>query len=755
MKKIDIEKVLKEMTLEEKAQMCSGRDFWHTQDIERLDIPSVMMCDGPNGLRKQLGEGDHLGINKSIETVCYPTASAMASSFDTELLQELGEILGEECQAEHVGMLLGPGVNMKRNPLCGRNFEYFSEDPYLAGKMAAAYIKGLQSKGVASCVKHFATNNQETRRMSGSSRVDERTLREIYLPAFEAAVKEGKARSIMCAYNALNDVFCAENKTLLKEILRNEWGFNGFVVTDWGAVKNRKKGLEAGVDLEMPGGPQGKTESIIRAVKEHRLDESDLDEAVRNILKFVSDSQQNQQDKAEFDRDMGHRKATEFSKECAVLLKNEGILPLDKQKNIVFIGAFAEAPRYQGAGSSHINVKHLVSAMECTDGLHVTYAQGFKTGTEETDEELLNEAVKKAEAAEAVVIFAGLPESFEVEGCDRQNMKMPKNQNILIQAVAGKQKNTVVVLHSGAPVEMPWIQDVPAILCMYLGGDSVGKSSVELLFGDANPSGKLAETWPIKLEDNPSYLNFPGENGITEYKEGVFIGYRYYDKKKMNVSFPFGHGLSYTTFQYSDLKLSDVDITDEETVLVSCKIKNTGKRYGKEAVQLYVSDKNSSVMRPVRELKGFKKVALNPGEEKGITFKLDKRAFAYYEVKIHDWFVESGSFTIEVGASSRDIRLQEDIQVRSSVALPIRYTRYSTIGELMLTKKGQKFIKNIMAQKGKGADADFDKNDVTELGEGSDQMMEATKGMPLCAFYTFGWMTEKELEALINDLNQK
>ncbi len=482
-KTLDVEKLLAEMTLEEKAQMCSGRDFWFTQDNERLGIPGVMMCDGPNGLRKQTGEGDHLGINESIETVCYPTASAFAASFDRELLEQLGELLGQECQAEHVAMLLGPGVNIKRSPLCGRNFEYFSEDPYLAGKLAASYIRGLQSQGVAACVKHFAANNQETRRMSGSSRVEERTLHEIYLPAFEDAVKEGHVRSVMCAYNAVNGTFCSENEELLNGILRRDWGFDGFVVTDWGATKRRPLGIKAGVDLEMPGSRQGKTEAILKALEEGTLTREELDQAVRNQLRFVREALENQKEDAVFDREAARRKAEEFAAECAVLLKNDGVLPLKKGSRVAFIGSFAEKPRYQGAGSSHINEKHPMAALDCTEGMQVSYARGYDASggqMEEgsgsqmedasgkqsedafgrpTENALLKEAVETARNADVAVIFAGLPESFETEGCDREHMRMPENQNVLIREIAKVQKNTVVVLHGGSPMELPWYDD--------------------------------------------------------------------------------------------------------------------------------------------------------------------------------------------------------------------------------------------------------------------------------------------------------
>lgn len=767
-KTFNVEAVLQQMTLEEKAQMCSGRDFWKTQDIQRLGIPSVMMCDGPNGLRKQLGEGDHLGINESIETVCYPTASAMASSFDRKIMRELGEELGEECQAEHVGMLLGPGINMKRSPLCGRNFEYYSEDPYLAGQLAVSYIQGLQSKGVSACVKHFAANNQETRRMSGSSEVDERTLYEIYLPAFEAAVKAGKTQGLMCAYNALNGTFCAENKELLTEILRKNWGYEGFIVTDWGAVKDRVKGLEAGVDLEMPGSTEGKTEKIINAVRSDHLKEAVLDDAVRNVLRFVKTVVENQKKNVKFDREAARQKGKKFAEECAVLLKNENLLPLKKEQSVAFIGEFAETPRYQGAGSSHIHVKHPVSALESTEGLQVVYARGYCTEKELTDEKekkLLQEAIAVAQTSDVAVIFAGLPEDYETEGCDREDIRMPENQNRLIAEVAKVQKNTVVVLHGGSCITLPWRNQVQAILCMHLSGDQVGKATVELLYGDVNPSGKLAETWPLKVQDNPSYLNFPGERGKVDYREGSYIGYRYYDKKSMDVQFPFGYGLSYTTFAYSDLKLSHNVMTEKDQITVSCKVKNTGDRFGKEIVQLYTSVRGSAVRRAVRELKGFEKIALEPGEEKEVFFVLDAKAFAYYEDQIHGWFVESGEAVVEIGASSRDIRLSATLKIDPGMELPVEVTGTTTIGEVMKCKKGRVFIQNLMAQMGmggQGATEDCQGNQMGQnkevddaMGAGGEKMRQQMMfDMPLNALVTYGVMSDDVLNNIITDLNK-
>lgn len=751
---MDIEAIVKELTLEEKASLCSGRDFWHTKAVERLGVPSVMMCDGPHGLRKQEGEGDHLGINVSIETVCYPTASALAASFDRNVLHTLGEALGKECQAEQVAMLLGPGLNMKRSPLCGRNFEYFSEDPYLAGELGAAYIQSLQQQGVTACVKHFAANNQETRRMSGSSKLDERTLREIYLPAFEAAVRQGGAKSVMCAYNAVNGTFCAENRELLTHILREEWGFDGFVVTDWGAVKDRVKGVTAGLDLEMPGGPGAQDQAIVEAVRNGELDESVLDETVRRLLTWLDRTQKEHRPDTDFDRDKAHELSGELAARCAVLLKNEEqILPLKKGESVVFIGEFADVPRYQGAGSSHINTRVVTSARQAA-GTRAAYVRGYDLHSTGTDKELLARAVAAAQKAEKVVVFAGLPDSFETEGCDRETLALPANQNALIEAVAAVNPEVTVVLHGGSAMELPWIDQVKAVLCMHLAGDNVGEATVKLLYGEKNPGGRLAETWPLRLEDNPSYLNFPGEDGIVKYAEDVFIGYRYYDKKKMKVLFPFGHGLSYTQFAYTGLTLSAEAIADTQELTVSCKVKNTGTVAGSEVVQLYVGDEESRVRRPVRELKGFERVDLEPGEEKTVTFRLNKRAFAYYETQIHDWFVESGAFTIEIGASSRDIRLKGRVTVNGTTELPLVYTRLSTVGDLMKTARGREFMQQMTAMQQQQSARDLEGASVRTMGEGSEKMVQKMMvEMPLSNLVTYGAMTMQQLDGLIFTLN--
>ena len=746
---MNVKEFLQQMTLEEKAAFCSGHDFWHTKAIDRLGVPAVMMCDGPHGLRKQEGEGDHLGINKSIETVCYPTAAALASSFDRDVMKQLGEALGQECQAENVAMLLGPGLNIKRSPLCGRNFEYFSEDPYLAGEMGAAYVQALQSEGIAACAKHFACNDQETLRMSGSSNLDERTLREIYLPAFEAVFKKGKTRSLMCAYNAINGTFCAENKMLLTDILRDEWHSDAFVVTDWGAVKDRAKGIAAGLDLEMPGGPNATGEKIVEAVKAGTLTESDLDKTVLRLLQFVKDCVEQRRPDATIDRDACRRLARKLAGECAVLMKNEGgLLPLKGNQKVAFIGEFADKPRYQGAGSSHINVPHAVSAVK-TAGDTVLYARGYDAHSDTTDEAMLNEAIKAAKKVDVAVVFAGLPDAFETEGADRDHMRLPDNQNELVAAVAAVNPNTVVVLHGGSPVELPWLQSVSAVLCVYLGGEQVGAATVDLLYGKVNPSGHLAETWPIRLQDNPSYLNFPGEEGIVTYAEGIFVGYRYYDKKEIPVNFCFGHGLSYTKFEYGNLKLDKESMTDQETLTVSVDVKNSGSVAGKAAVQLYVRDVESTVRRPIRELRAFEKVALQPGETKTVTFTLDKRTFAYWEPKCHDFFVESGEFVIEIGESSRDIRMSQPVQMEGTTELPFTVTVNTTIGQLLKHPRGKEIIGNMIHS---SAMSHADQTDT--MGEGSERMMQSMMlGIQLGALVSYGRLTRKQLKDLIATLN--
>ncbi len=678
----NIAELVKQLTLEEKAGLCSGLDFWHLKGVERLGVPSVMVSDGPHGLRKQDDSADHLGINDSIEAVCFPAACAAAASFDEGMLEELGDALGEECRAEGVSVLLGPALNIKRSPLCGRNFEYFSEDPFLAGKLAAAQVRGVQRWDVGACPKHFAANNQEHRRMTCSSELDERTLREIYLAAFETVVKEARPWTMMCAYNRVNGVFASENRHLLTRILREEWGFDGFVMSDWGAVNDRVEGLAAGLDLEMPGSGGVNDAKIVAAVREGRLDEAVVDQAAERILDVVFRYADQRHPHARFDREAHHAKAAEFAEKCAVLLQNNGVLPLNKDARVAYIGAFAQVPRYQGGGSSHVHAHRVVGALELA-GAGVTYAQGFTAEGEEADEALIAQAVEAARAAETAVIFAGLPDRRESEGYDRADMRLPACQNELIRRVAAVQPSTVVVLHVGSPVECPWAGDVAAVLCMYLGGEGVGEAAHRLLYGEAAPSGRLPESWPVKLEDNPSYLNFPGDGKTVRYAEGVFVGYRYYDKKRMAVRWPFGHGLGYTEFSYGEIQLSGDTVGRGGTLEVTVPVTNTGTRPGTETVQLYVVDRTGAFGRPEKELKGFAKVALEPGETGQARFALDERSFAYYSVELSDWYAPAGRYEILAGASCQDIRSRASVTANTGVCLPMTVDENTTFGELM------------------------------------------------------------------------
>lgn len=748
---MDIRKIISEMTLEEKAGLCSGSDFWHTKSVERLGIPMMMVSDGPHGLRKQDLAADNLGVNVSIEAVCFPTACALACSFDRELIYRMGQALGNECQAEDVGVILGPGANIKRSPLCGRNFEYFSEDPYLASNMAANHIKGVQSQNVGTSLKHFLANNQEHRRMTTSAQIDERTLNEIYLAAFEIAVKEGKPWTVMCSYNQINGEFASENKLYLKDVLRDKWEFDGFVMSDWGAVNDRVKGISAGLDLEMPASGGANDALIVQAVKDGMLSESDLDECCGCILGVLDRYIKGHDPQAVWDKDADHKLSAEIASQCMVLLKNEeDILPLDKNKKIAFIGKFAAEPRFQGGGSSHINACKVTDALSAAaDHAEVSYAQGYRTDEDITDAELLSEAVETAKNSDIAVIFAGLTDLFESEGFDRSHMRMPECQNELIARIAEVQPNTVVVLHNGSPVEMPWLGSVKGLLEVYLGGQAVGEAACKVLFGDINPSGKLAETFPLKLSDNPSYLNFPGEGDTVEYREGIFVGYRYYDFKEMDVLFPFGYGLSYTTFDYSDLRVSVSGCTAEVTVTV----KNSGKVRGKEIVQLYVRDCESSVIRPVKELKGFEKVDLEPGEEKDVTFQLDSRAFAFYSVKIHDWFVESGDFELMIGRSSRDIVLAQTIHIESEDRMPYVCTMNSTVGDLMKIDCARKYMDKFVAAFAGAMEGNSDGN---EMGESTRLMMEhQLRDNPLRVMVSFsdGAITRDDLTEVINKIN--
>ena len=664
-RRVSLDDVVSGLTLDEKIALVSGKDFWHTVEIKEspVKVPSVMVSDGPHGLRKQDDAADNLGINDSIVAICFPSAAGLAASFDTELMKKTGETLGEECQAENVSTILGPAINIKRSPLCGRNFEYFSEDPYLAGKMSAAYINGVQSKNTGTSLKHFAVNNQEKRRFTVSSELDERTLREIYLAGFETAVKEAQPWTVMCSYNRVNGEQVSESNKLMNEILRDEWGFKGLVVSDWGAVRDRVEGLKSGLDLEMPGTFGLSAKKIKAAIEDGTLSEDVLNKACRRIVNLAFKWTQNRLD-CEFDREKHHAIAKETALKTMVLLKNENnILPLDKSKKIAFIGEYAIKPRYQGGGSSHINSYKVTDALSSTQPIaDVAYAKGFGTDDKSVDKTLVAEAVKTASEADIAVIFAGLPESIESEAFDRKDMKLPECQNYLIEKIAAVQKNIVVVLHNGAPVEMPWIDKVDGVLEAYLAGEAVGEAETEILFGIANPSGRLPETFPVKLSDTPSYLTFPGTYDTVEYREGIYVGYRYYETAKKEVLFPFGHGLSYTTFRFSNMQLSKTKITpDTEDITVTLEVKNTGDVDGEEVVQIYVSPTEKTVFRSDIELKGFAKVSLKAGESKLVTVHLDKRAFAYYNVNEKDFVCDDGKYVIRAGASVKDTRLEADV----------------------------------------------------------------------------------------------
>jgi len=694
----DIPQLVARMTLEEKASLLSGNGFWWTKGVERVGLPPVMLTDGPHGLRKQrpAGGDDHLGLNDSVPATCFPTAAGLACSFDRSLMHLLGETLGQECQAEDVAVVLGPGANIKRSPLCGRNFEYFSEDPYLSGEMAAAHIRGVQSKHVGTSLKHFALNNQEHRRMSVDVKASERAMREIYLASFEGAVKGGKPWTVMCAYNKVDGVYASENHFLLTQVLRDEWGFDGFTVTDWGACADHARGVLAGMDLMMPATGTWQDEALVAAVRAGDVPEEAVDQAVQRVLTIIRRYLGHRDKNATADLDAHHEIARRIARESMVLLKNEGdLLPLKGQK-VAFIGQYAVDPRYQGAGSSRINPARMLDAVSAARSIgDIAFARGYDD-QKDGDPALLAEAVEAAKAADVAVLFVGLPAAYESEGFDREHMRLPKQQTDLIEAVRAVCEHVVVVLHNGSPVEMPWAKDIPAILEAYLGGQAVGGAVVDILFGAANPCGKLAETFPHKLADTACYMFFPGDGDTVHYNEGIYVGYRYYDTKEMDVLFPFGHGLSYTTFAYDNLRLSSDDMALGSQLTVSVDITNTGDVAGKEIVQLYVRSTHAGVSRPVRELRGFEKLSLKPGETGTATFTLDARAFAYWEERIHDWHVEGGSYEIQIGASSRDIRLGAPLTISSVRPLPVRVGMDTTLGDIMALPGGAQIVGPLM-----------------------------------------------------------
>lgn len=663
--------LITQLTLEEKASLCSGQDFWHLKGIPRLEIPSVMVADGPHGLRKQPGNPTEISMAETIPATCFPTASSLAATWNRELIYQVGQALAEECREEQVSVLLGPGANIKRSPLCGRNFEYFSEDPYLSGEMAKSHINGVQSQGIGASLKHYAVNNQEYRRMTIDAVVDERALREIYLAGFEIAVRDAQPWTVMGAYNKVTGTYACEHPDLLTKILQGEWGHRGLAITDWGAMNDRVEALKAGLAIEMPGPSPGNDAQIVAAVQQGRLDESVLDRMVEKILELIHKSKESLVDDFQYDREAHHELARRAAGEGAVLLKNQDrVLPLAGETRIALIGEMARTPRFQGAGSSEVNplrVENILEEMTRLSGKgQIEFVPGYQLESEQIDPTLVQEALTAAKNADVLVICAGLPGSFEVEGLDREHIRLPRNQNHLIATLAAEHDKVVVVLSNGAPVEMPWIDQVQAVLEGYLGGQAGGSALVKILSGEINPSGKLAETFPIQLEDTPCFQHFPGGPRMVEYRESLYVGYRFYDSVEKDVLFPFGHGLSYTTFEYGDLKLTSSEITESDTLEVSLTVKNSGDRAGKEIVQLYIKPVDPAPFRPEKELKGFAKIDLAPGEEGVVSFVLDRRSFAYYSAGHKDWQVETGEYQVLVGASSRDIRCQAEVQVKSN-----------------------------------------------------------------------------------------
>ncbi|MCU0485709.1 MAG: glycoside hydrolase family 3 C-terminal domain-containing protein [Anaerolineales bacterium] len=694
-----IQSILSQMTLEEKAALCIGASAWTTTPVQRLGLPEMVVSDGPHGVRRLADI--HSVSSESLPATCFPTASCLASTWDVNLIQEMGAALAEECIALNVDVVLGPGVNMKRSPLGGRNFEYFSEDPYLAGELAAHYIQGVQGKGVGVSLKHFAANNQEYQRFSIDAQIDERTLREIYLPAFEKAVTQAKPWTVMCSYNKLNGTFASQNPYLLTEILKKEWGFEGLVVSDWGAVRDRVAGLKAGLDWEMPGPQARRVQQVIEAVRSGDLDEAFLDEAVRRILRIIANAQQTPKG-GTFDVDAHHKLAEKIAAEGMVLLKNNGLLPLKGQQRIAVIGSAAKHALFQGGGSSHINPTRVAVPYDelqaCLGDTELTYAEGYPKDNS-FRQDMIDHAVSLAQGAEAAVLYIALPTFKESEGYDRTDLDLTDQQVALIQAVARVQPNTVVVLNNGAPVAMrAWIDEVAAVLEAWMMGQAGGAALAGVLTGKVNPSGKLAETFPLKLADTPAYLNWPGDAGAVRYGEGLYIGYRYYDKKEIPVLFPFGYGLSYTTFAYANPRVSAETFKDVDGVVVMVDVTNTGSLAGKETVQVYVHDLASGMARPVKELKGFARVELQPGETRTVSIPLDFRAFAYYHPEHKQWITEDGEFDLLIGASSTDIRHSLRVTLQSTLNLPCILDKESTIREWMSDRRGKATLGPLYAQ---------------------------------------------------------
>lgn len=748
-----------QMTLKEKVLLVSGDGWWATYAIERLSIPSVSVTDGPHGVRK----GQGAGLSESVRATCFPTASALACSWDPELIRQIGVALGEESQAHDVQILLGPGVNMKRSPLGGRNFEYFSEDPLLAGKLAAAYIAGVQAQGVGTSLKHYAVNNQEFERMATSSNLDERTLNEIYLPAFEIAIKDGVPWTVMSAYNLVNGVFASEHEELLQQILRDRWGFDGFVMSDWGGINDRVQGLSAGTDLEMPGSGDYNGNKIIEAVKTGRLPIEKLDESVARILAVILKAKENHRENASADFERHHELARKAGGESIVLLKNsDGILPLDLErlKKVALVGALAKMPRYQGAGSSQVNPTRISNAYDEIAKLagsqdKLAYAEGYYVEGE-TTESLLEDARLIASSADVAIVFAGLPDSYESEGFDRASLEMPVGHNRLIAAVSSVQSNVVVVLMNGSAITMPWLGRVKAIVEAYLCGQAGGGAIADVLTGKVNPSGKLAETFPNRLEDTPAFPNFPGQNGQAPYGEGVFIGYRHYDKKVIEPMFPFGFGLSYTTVAYTGISVSPQSIADDGTLMVEVTVKNTGIVSGKEIVQLYVHEQSPAIVRPKIELRAFEKIDLKPGESRVVKFNLGMRDFAYYDAVVHNWRASSGNFDILVGGSSRDLPLKKTVEVRTARTVHPKLVRSSMLKAFRDHPKGSAFYPELIKAAGLNVSptAESTPEDDAAKKKADMAMMAFLNDMPANKLPAFsrGEFTDRRLDEILEQV---
>ena len=785
--------ILEQMTLEEKASLCSGLTNWLTKPITRLGIPSVWMSDGPHGLRKEMQTGGTNIMQKAETATCFPTAVTTASSWDPDLLEEVASALADEAKAYKVTTVLGPGVNIKRSPLCGRNFEYISEDPYHAARMGAAFVHGVQKNGIGVSLKHYCANNQEHIRMCIDSVVDERALREIYLAPFEYIVKTEQPTTVMCSYNRLGGIYLSDHKRMLTDVLRGEWGYKGIVVSDWGAVNDRVEGIRAGLDLEMPGNGGMNDKHIVEAVRNGSLDEADLDKVVLRMIKFAFDCKEQEGNGYKIDFDAHHKIARKAAAESAVLLKNnDNALPLNPKQRVAVIGALAKNLRYQGAGSSHINPPKTVSFTEAmrNEGQSFAYAPGYSLKGDGYNKKLIDEAVKVAKGKDAVLLFIGLTDAFESEGFDRRHMNIPKSHNILVDEISKVNDNVIVVLSCGSPIKMDmWEYKAKAILNLYLGGQAGGEAAYDLIYGKVNPSGKLAETFPFNNEDNVVSKYFPMGPRTVEYRESIYVGYRYFDTAKKTVQYPFGHGLSYTKFEYKNIKLGSKKVKEGEKLTVTFTLKNIGDVAGAEVAQVYVCPPKSKIFKADRELKGFKKVFLEPGEKKKVSIELDERAFSYYNVNINDWHAESGEYKIIVAASSRDSRLYDSVEVITakpdapvpdySKTAPIYYTAdtMATIPEKQFEvllgrelpdnsrfKKGDLTINNSVKQvavsptgKALYGILNVGAKIVSLSAENPEMITNSVNDLPLRSFsgWTGGLISQKSVDGLLDMCNGK